>query len=36
MEIAAQVIGETFAIAAVVCALAVVPVILLRPYNRKY
>ncbi|HUF37541.1 MAG TPA: MFS transporter [Anaerolineales bacterium] len=35
MEIAAQVIGETFVIAALVCALAAAPVLLLKSYNRK-
>lgn len=35
MEIAALVIGETFTIAALVCLLALVPVLMLRPYNRE-
>ena len=35
MEVAARVIGETFVIAAMVCALAVIPLLLLRPYNRE-
>jgi hypothetical protein len=34
MEVAARVIGETFVIAALVCALAMVPVVLLRPLER--
>jgi MFS family permease len=35
MEVAARVIGETFVIAALVCAAALIPLMLLRPYNRK-
>ena len=31
MEVAAQVIGETFLIAALVCGLALIPVLMLRP-----
>jgi MFS family permease len=34
MEVAARVIGETFVIAALVCALAMVPIVLLRPLER--